>query len=382
MRAFTNVLGYTLAIIISVGLISRLKASQKASAGILQGVGTHFIVFEPACNPICGYQLVDPVHEGFTVNGTPTRPLPTNLISKISQLSSIRNASPFIAFHIRDPHSGAVWTIGGIEPGSGSAIANNCCSSTDIVSGHFLTPEDTGKVMLDAPFARYMNWHPGKILSLAGLRFTVIGIINAGVRPAKADIYMNIMDARKVITRRILKGPISDLTNVALIEVKSSTQQLLAIQSVKNLDANLLSSTYACYKPASKVMGMEQSTLLLIASTLFLAAGLFALKSQMASVSERQHELGILSAIGWSQGDIIQIILAESIIQALMGCIAGVILCLLSNFFLRNSSFGNGFYPPVLFGGILIVLSCGVFAGLIPAIVAAGRRPSQSLRQL
>ncbi len=79
-RTAINILGYALAVAISVVLISLLLLSRESAARILTTTGTHFIAFIPGCGPNgCLPSAANP-DEGLFFNGVQTQLLPADLV--------------------------------------------------------------------------------------------------------------------------------------------------------------------------------------------------------------------------------------------------------------------------------------------------------------
>jgi putative ABC transport system permease protein len=118
---------------------------------------------------------------------------------------------------------------------------------------------------------------------------------------------------------------------------------------------------------------------------------LLALRTQLSSVLERRRDIGILKAIGWTNRDVVSQILAESVLQALLG---GVLACLLGFLFLSFvpveaiggpsgvAKYPIGVPPQFLLLGMAIALAGGVIAGVVPAMIAARQRPADALRNI
>jgi putative ABC transport system permease protein len=226
-------------------------------------------------------------------------------------------------------------------------------------------------------------------VSIAGATLPVVGVINPGIRPAKADVYMHYSDAEEVINRRLGGTPLRGEANVLLVEVASAKVQDEAIRAVRQLHPGLVVSSYACYRPAAQVMGMNEGATWLLTVILAVAAVALSLKSQLASVLERRREIGILKAIGWTDGNIVSQLLAESVLQAALG---GLLGCALAAAFLGLAPVGAlsgvggaarvALSPVVMLAGVLLALLGGVIAGAIPALRAARQRPAEALRSI
>lgn len=388
-RTVLNVIGYLLAVAILVILTSLLLFSRNGASKVLSGTGTHFIGFNPLCaTGACFYNAIDPKNEGFVANGVKTKLLDADLLKLLHKFPSIKNASPFLLFKFLDSRDGSTFTVGGFKTNNDEAIGNTCCAASDLISGRFLTSKDKNVAMIESAYADAQHLHVGETVTITGEKFPIIGIVNPGVRPAKADIYLRFEDAQRVINRRVVQPLRKSDMNIVLVEVASSTLQKQAITDLQSVIAISQISSYACWKPAARVMGMTEHSMWLLAILLTLGTVAFAVKTQWGSVVERQHDIGILKAIGWTDRVVVRQIVTESLVQALiggvLGCIIGVIFLLLLPV-KQLTGIDNTtmiLSPIVLLGAIALALLSGMVAGIIPAWHAARQRPADALRQL
>ncbi|MHB9132289.1 MAG: ABC transporter permease [Armatimonadota bacterium] len=386
-RAYTTIAGYLIAAAVVIVLLSVLKFSTDTASMVLSSTATHLLVFSPTTETCC-HRLIDEKNEGFVANGRSTALLDDKLVDKVKEIPTVKDASPFLLFRMKDPVYGYFYTIGGYKVDQPSAVSSIVGSQSD-VSGRMLTPQDTGKVLLEDSYARAMNLKIGAIITLAGLPYEAVGIVNPGVRPAKADIYLTFEEAKKVIERRSVK-PLGLLINGILVEVKSAAVQDQALESIRNLPFIVSVASAACYKPAAKVMGMAKGAMLLLAGLIGAFSVIFALKSQLAAVVERRREIGILKSIGWSDSNVVSQILTESMLQA---CIGGLLGCVVAGFVLIFAPLKamSGIDSPLSIANaqsfliaafaLALILLGGLIAGIIPAMLAARQRPAEALRQ-
>lgn len=390
-RTLVVVIGYLLAAATVTVLVSALIFAREAAGRILTSTGTHFIAFAPASAlacPACAIKKPEDRSEGFVAGGVPTGLVPIRLVDRIRELPSVRDASPYLRFRFNDPKADHTFTVGGFDPDSPKAVGTTCCATTDIVSGRFLGPDDKGAVMLEEAYARLRSLRVGERVTVAGESFEVIGIVNPGIRPAKADVYIHLDEAHEAINRRMTSNPIGEEVNVILVEVTSSTVQDEAIASVKALLPGLMVSSYACYKPAAAVLGINEKVVALLALMIGVCALLVAMKTQVASVIERRRDIAILKAIGWTDRSVVLQVLTESLLLAvvggLIGCLVAVALLALVPLDVLSgipSPKGFGLSGSVLGAGLLLAVVGGLIAGVVPAMIAARQRPAELLRR-
>lgn len=388
-RTFVNITGHIMAVGLMFVLMTWLQYSRKSSEAILGKVGTHFIVFAPSEHCCPGITLPDST-EGFVAMGVTTKLFPANYVDKVKSLSTIKDASPYLSFRFRDPKDHHLFTVGGFDPAKPVSVGSTTCAPTDLVSGRFIKPEDKQVAMLEMAYAQAQSLKTGGKIKIAGEDFTIISIVAPATRPAKADVYMHIRDAERIITKRgVPVFKYTDKVNVVLVEVKNSKVQAQAVLSVKAIDPELMVSGFACYAPAAKVMGMNEKAVWLLTLIIGLGVLVFSLKSQLSSVIERQHDIGILKAIGWSNRNVVSQIIWESVIQSVIGGIIGIMLAVLLVLFVPTGTITGvqeNIKMPVAPLLIIIFLALsvigGIIAGFFPALRASRKRPADALRNL
>ena len=224
-RTYASIIGYMLAVASMVVLVSVLFFSRDTTGQVLSTTGTHFIAFNPLskCNKNqkghCFENLKDSQREGFVANGVKTKMLSRMWVADVKKLPAVKDASAFLLFKFQDPRDGHQFTVGGFEPQS-KAVTTTCCAESDIVEGRFLNPDDNNMVMLEQAYALNKDLHAGGKINIAGVVYPIVGVVNPGIRPAKADVYMHFKEAESLISRRTIL-PLNNEMNVVLVEVKS-----------------------------------------------------------------------------------------------------------------------------------------------------------------
>jgi len=393
-RTIANVIGYLLAVAIMVVLVSSLVLSKEAAGAVLTKVGAGFIAFIPEMVEelpcMCGLdtRLRDKQNEGFVANGVPSFLFSAVAVDEAQKLPTVADASPCLLFNFHDQQWGS-FTVAGIDPGGSAAVSKTCCAAKDIVQGQFFQPGDSGVVVLEKAFASSSRLSVGAPITIAGTNFKVAGIVNPGVRPAKADIYMPFDEAKQVIGKRMFLPPQYE-ANIVLVRTASASVQQQAMKDVASiLGGRGLTSTYRCFDPATKTMGINEAGVWLISIIVGISVVALAFKSQYSSVIERRRDIGTLKAIGWSDGNVVSQILAESVIQAtiggVLGCLLAVIILLLVPLKALTgveTTVGMAISPLVLASGFGLALVGGIIAGIFPALSAARLHPADSLRRI
>ncbi|EKD83525.1 MAG: hypothetical protein ACD_39C00618G0001, partial [uncultured bacterium] len=258
----------------------------------------------------------------------------------------------------------------------------------DLIAGSFISSDMSGMVMIEQGYAANMGLKPGDNIVVASESFAISGIINPGVRPGRADVYMLFADAERIINRRI-RNPLFHEANIILIEAASSKVHAQAISDVKTLVQSDALVSYGCYVPASEALGLNEKNVWLFMALVGGAAILFAVKTQVSSVIERRRQLAILRAIGWKNRVVVAQIFTESLLLAVFGCIAGALIawCALQLLPL-TSLLGISAEVPLTINWqlmqvlILFAVTGGTIAGLVPAVSVIRQNPAEVLRRI
>ncbi|BAJ50990.1 conserved hypothetical protein [Candidatus Caldarchaeum subterraneum] len=101
----------------------------------------------------------------------------------------------------------------------------------------------------------------------------------------------------------------------------------------------------------SSVIGQFGVLLGSVAGISLAVAGLGIMNIMLVTVIERTKEIGVMKAVGYSEGDILQIFIMEALFIGLLGGVVGVVLGVASTLFLPMFfggflPFGGGFRPP------------------------------------
>jgi putative ABC transport system permease protein len=129
-------------------------------------------------------------------------------------------------------------------------------------------------------------------------------------------------------------------------------------------------------KIVTAILGMVFFTILLVAGN-----------TMAQSVRERTQELGVLKAVGFSNGLVLGIVLSESLVITVLGGLVGLLFGWLMVTGLSQSSAIRQFFPVFfvpprdLLVGIGLTLALGFVAGILPALQAMRLRLADALRR-
>ena len=391
-RSIAAMSGYLLGSAFIFALAMLLKTDVLAKSEIVNYMGTHFVAFSPApysddLLSITEQTPLDPLNEAFFAEPmVVTRLMPKSLAGKIAEIPEVLAATPFLLFRFKQGQDGHVFSVGGFESGDTAALRGTAATSRDIISGAFLQPGDRGVVLVDETYALMWNLKVGSLVNVADTLFPVIGILRPGVRPVRADVFMNWADAEAMINKR-LSAPLQQQANLFLVESAGLHNHETAMKKVELLMSDGMINTFNCSAPAIEVMGISSNTLRLLTLIVFIIVLAYAANSQWASVVERHRDIAILRALGWKNGSILQQIVTEAVLLALVGTMTGIMAGYIVTYLALpaiSTTLAAG--GALVFDWLTILFTlaafsfAGLLAGFLPVFQISSTDPAQVMR--
>ncbi len=218
----------------------------------------------------------------------------------------------------------------------------------------------------------------GDTLRVNGVPYRIVGIYETGQGMEESGGVVTLSDAQSIAQKqhKVSFFQVGLRPNANIDQVK---------QRIATLDSHLTVST------ASEYAGNQQWTAALqgfawgIAAIAILIGGLGMMSAMVMSVLERTREIGTLRAVGWTRGQVLRLIMGESIALSLIGGIVGMAigagLAWLAGQIPGAGAFLEGsFSPSIFFEGLVTALGLGLVGGLYPAWTAADLQPVEALR--
>ncbi|ROS52856.1 FtsX-like permease family protein [Frigoribacterium sp. PhB24] len=204
-------------------------------------------------------------------------------------------------------------------------------TSVTLADGRTFTADDAGEdvVVLDRSYATSADLSTGDTLAIGGTDFTVIGIVASTSSDAAtaSDTYVPLDTAQTVsgLTDQISSVYVTAASASDVESLKTDLGAALPDATVST-QSDLASSVSGSLSTASGLvsnLGTWLSVIVLVAA--FAIATLFT----VSGVGRRTREFGTLKAIGWSNARITRQVAGESLVQGVIGGVAGVAVGLL-----------------------------------------------------
>lgn len=201
-------------------------------------------------------------------------------------------------------------------------------SSVTISDGRALEASDAGQdnAVVDSAYATTNSLAVGGTLELGGTTFQIAGIATSAT--SDADTASNVYIPLDVAQTLSGAGDVVSTVYVTASSASSIDQIKADIQSAVpdstvNTQADLASTVSGSLSSATGLITNLGTWLSIIVLVVAVA---IAVLLTMSGVARRTREFGTLKAIGWTDRRIVGQVAGESVVQALIGGIAGIVI--------------------------------------------------------
>ncbi|HEY5409018.1 MAG TPA: ABC transporter permease [Ginsengibacter sp.] len=229
-----------------------------------------------------------------------------------------------------------------------------------------------------------------KIIDVAGIKYRVIGVLkdkgSSAFLNADNIVLTTYNNIRRIFTTNgttynlgIMVDDIKDM-DAAIGEAKGTFRPIrkVAIDEDNNFYIDKSDSIAEVFMNS---LGAITTAAAFIGLITLIGAAIGLMNIMLVAVNERTREIGLIKAIGGTKKSIRTQFLFESVLISLIGAIFGIVSgVLIGNVvgMLLHTGFVVPWFWVVL--GIVVCSAVGLFAGLYPAIKAAGLDPIVALR--
>jgi putative ABC transport system permease protein len=263
--------------------------------------------------------------------------------------------------------------VRGVEP-----IAFRVHRAVRMVAGRPFTP-NLGEVVVGSDAARRYGVGIGDHIELGRRHWTVVGVFDSGGTALDSEIWADVSDVQDDTRRegysgvRVTVAPGGDMRDL---------KNRIESDGRFTLEAKPEVTYYAEQAETANALYVLVLTLAIVMGA---GATFGALNTMYAAVANRTPEIGTLRALGFGRGAILVSFLAESLMLALTGLIAGFVLAGVAMFSINTLLSGVAFsmmtftvatvlLEPTVGGallGVVFATAIGLLGGLGPAWRAA-----------
>ena len=323
-RTLTAILGLSIGIALLIILNALSIAYRQAAHAPLKEIGADITVQRPGDVPKDLAGAVFPC-SAVTISHAE--------VEKIQGLPGIRGLGKAILLWVFDPNQ--AWIVLGIEQNNtiGPAVLRSA-----VTEGRFL---DDGKseALVEAAYARQFNIRVGDMVSVNGSKFSVVGLMDASraAKIAVANLYMSLAEAEGLAASSQNLQTVSPFApgDVNLLFIKADQEKITPLAaSLKEILGK--KATVATPESFLRLLGslFALSDKFTLAASLIavIVAVLIAFKTMAGNIAEREREIGVLKAVGWTNRNVVAQLLAESVVQCFLAGILGLLIALVVTF--------------------------------------------------
>jgi ABC-type antimicrobial peptide transport system permease subunit len=211
------------------------------------------------------------------------------------------------------------YSVAGVDP---TNETTGLITKAQLVSGTWFTSNPSDEVLVYTEYATTKGLKVGGTLTINAKSYKIVGLVSPTLTGNVADIYFPLSTMQALASA-------PGYVNEVLVSVKSASEVAAVTKAIKaelpgatvltskTLADSVSGSLNNAHKLANDLGGVLAIVVLLAA---FLIAGLLTL----SSVAKRVREIGSLRAIGWSRGQVVRQVIAETVGIGLVGGLIGV----------------------------------------------------------
>jgi putative ABC transport system permease protein len=311
-----------------------------------------------------------------------------SIADDVGSVNGVAVATPSLRRAVGMPNGSAVGiiTLIGIDPRTAPKVR-----TFNVAAGRLLNEGDTGEVVIGSDTAATLGLHVGstwKVPTVGGTEeLTVVGLLQNGSSPSAPEAYVTLADAQRLtgagnristVEARFTPGVDRAAVEAAVRRKVGSDYVVGGVSNESTLLANIQSANlmFTFFGLFALIMG-----------------GFIILNTFRTLVAERRHDIGMLRAIGASRRTILGIFLFQSVIQGVLGTVAGLaagyVLTLFALLWYQpflqsimhiNATLTPSYETNTWVAAIALGIGMTVLSAVIPARQAARITPLEALR--
>ncbi|MFZ2056365.1 MAG: ABC transporter permease [Acidimicrobiales bacterium] len=211
------------------------------------------------------------------------------------------------------------YSVAGVDP---TNETTGVITKSQLVKGTWFTSSPADEVLVNTAYASTKGLKVNGTVTINSKSYKIVGVVSPTLTGNVADIYFPLSTMQSLASA-------PGYVNEVLVSVKSASDVAAVTAAIKKelpgatvLTSKTLAEVASgslnnAHKLANGLGGILAIVVLLAA---FLIAGLLTL----SSVAKRVREIGSLRAIGWTRGEVVRQVMAETIGIGIVGGVIGV----------------------------------------------------------
>ena len=347
IRSLLSILAIAVEVTMILTLVGVSYGTLDGTARRTRGVGADIVIRPP----------------GSSVIGLSTAPMSDKLVSVIEQQPSVRMAIGTV-----------VQPLEGLDTVTGLDIDqfNRMSGGFHFIEGGVF--QNDNDVLVDEFYARQKKIHAGDSIALLGHMWHVAGVFESGK--------LTRICVRLPVLQELTSNP-HHLSQI-YVRVTNPSQMQAVVGELKRLLPGYPIYTIEEFTSLLTVnsLGLLRNFIGVVIATGLIVGFIVVSMAMYTAVLERTREIGILKSLGASSATIFFLLLRESLVVALTGSAAGIVLTYLARWMIEHIG-RSGLTQEMVYGwwpvAVIIAATGSVLGTLMPAITAVRQDVIQAL---
>jgi ABC-type lipoprotein release transport system permease subunit len=288
----------------------------------------------------------------------------------VASLPEVENVSGMLMSAAMLPDNAGFFMIQGYAP------QEYAIRRFEVVEGGPLTGNH--QVLLGRMMAEAMHKSVGETIDVSGHRYRIVGIFESGIGWEELGGVLSLREAQAFAGR-------PHKVTLYMVKVKDPEQAAQVADRINREFPEVhaaLAGEFVDSMPDMKNANRFMTALSLLT---ILVGGVGVLNTMLMAVHERTREIGVLRAVGWGRRRVLEMVMKESVLLALLGGVVGILFALGLVWGLNRIPMLGGLLAPrwewdVFARAILVALMLGLIGGAYPAFRATRMQPVEALR--
>ncbi len=307
--------------------------------------------------------------------------LDSEIVEKLDKIQGVKTAIPLV-MQIPKTIEGESISYGGIRfVGFGLDKMTNTTQFTfsgTLITGRDLEISDKDKhvILIGETLQKEYKKSVGSKLKINDVSFKIIGVFTTG-----SDLTNNVIIGPIDAVREVTNYPKDRVSAINLVLTNPSQDGLVSKRVNLLYGSDVKASSMSDFSAQFGAI-FDGITLLVVvlASIASIVSAVGIINTMLMSVLERFKEIGALKAVGWTNSNIMGLIVYESVFIGIIGGVLGLIFGYLLSIVITFFGLTTIISFELFLGSFMGALFIGLIAGIYPAFIASKTDPIEALQ--